>query len=362
MHMASGRLLSLDIFRGMTIFFMILVNTPGSWNFVYAPLLHAKWDGCTPTDLVFPFFMFISGVSMAISYAKYTGSRIGWINKVVYRGLAIILIGLLLNWFPFYHKHISELRVFGVLQRIGLSVLLVGVLIAFSGMRSLMVVTVAILIGYWALMLGGGDLSLEGNLIRKLDLALVGEKHIYYGFGIPFDPEGLLSTLPACCTMMIGYLTGMMLLKTSGNPGKVKWLLIAGMVLTAAGYIWSILGFPLNKALWSSSYVLYSAGLAMLFLSLMIWLIDIRHVTGWSYIFKSFGQNPLASFVLSILLVKISLHIKPGEMNLYEAVFEKGFRPFFGDYPGSLMFALTFVLFVWLFAWWMDRRGIVIKV
>lgn len=358
----QSRVLSVDIFRGMTIFFMILVNTPGSWSYVYAPLQHAKWDGCTPTDLVFPFFMVISGVSMAISHSRYTGSRKAWACKVIYRGLVIILIGLLLNWFPFYHKNISELRLFGVLPRIGLSVLVSGLCISFLGFRSIAALVISILAGYCVLLLAGGDLTLEGNLVRKLDLALVGEKHMYHGFGIAFDPEGLLSTLPAIATMLIGYLTGYKMIRTAENHSKVKWLFIAGAALTMGGYLWSMSGLPLNKALWSCSYVLFTAGLALLALAVLMWLTDIQKVTGWAYMFKALGQNPLASFILSILVVKLFLHVKAGGGNLYEWIFESVFRPVFGDYPGSLMFAMVFVLFIWLFAWTMDRRGIVFKV
>ncbi len=359
----SERLLSLDIFRGMTVFFMILVNTPGSWEYVYAPLLHAKWDGCTPTDLVFPFFLYIAGVSMAISFGKFAKEGMSsWRKKVWVRGMTIILIGLLLNWFPFYHKNIAELRLFGVLPRIGLALLLAGMIVSFISGRWLWIFTGALLCGYWILLLRGGDLTLEGNLVRKADLALVGEKHMYHGFGIAFDPEGLLSTLPAVCTVLIGFLCGNMIIQNLTMVEKIRGLVMTGFTLVTAGWLWSVAGFPLNKALWSSSYVLFTSGLAILMLALLMWIVDVKKRGSWAYIFKAFGQNPLASFILSMLVVKILLHIKTDETNLYTLIYERGFRPVFGDYPGSFMFALFFVLVVWLVAWWLDKRGIILKV
>ncbi|MBK7633879.1 MAG: DUF1624 domain-containing protein [Saprospiraceae bacterium] len=359
------RLLSLDVFRGMTIFFMIIVNTPGSWNYVYAPLLHAKWDGCTPTDLVFPFFMFIVGVSMAISYAKFEGGpQKDWINKAITRGLKIILIGLLLNWFPFFTKNIADLRLWGVLQRIGLSFLIAGVLISFVNRKYLWFLFIGILISYYLILLSAGDqgLTLEGNLVRTIDLALFGESHIYKGYGIPFDPEGLLSTLPAVGTVILGFITGKSLLTTPEINKKIQWLLIFGIICVAAGYLWSIMGFPINKPIWSSSYVLFAGGLAMLFLALMIWVIDIHGFQKWTYVFKAFGQNPLISYALSGLFVKTMLLIKIGDQKLYGWLYSTVFQPVFGDYFGSFMFALSFVMLIWVFAFILDRKGIIVKV
>ncbi|MBK9567817.1 MAG: hypothetical protein IPO37_22445 [Saprospiraceae bacterium] len=359
------RLLSLDVFRGMTIFFMIIVNTPGSWNYVYAPLLHAKWDGCTPTDLVFPFFMFIVGVSMAISYAKFEGGpQKDWINKAITRGLKIILIGLLLNWFPFFTKNIADLRLWGVLQRIGLSFLIAGVLISFVNRKYLWFLFIGILISYYLILLSAGDqaLTLEGNLVRTIDLALFGESHIYKGYGIPFDPEGLLSTLPAVGTVILGFITGKSLLTTPEINKKIQWLLIFGIICVAAGYLWSIMGFPINKPIWSSSYVLFAGGLAMLFLALMIWVIDIHGFQKWTYVFKAFGQNPLISYALSGLFVKTMLLIKIGDQKLYGWLYSTVFQPVFGDYFGSFMFAISFVMLIWVFAFILDRKGIIVKV
>lgn len=361
----NNRLLALDVFRGMTIFFMIIVNTPGSWTYVYAPLRHAKWDGCTPTDLVFPFFMFIVGVSMAISYAKFeAGPQKVWISKVISRGLKIIVIGLLLNWFPFFTKNIADLRIWGVLQRIGFSFIIAGILIAIVNRKYLWYMLAAILVGYYMVLISAGEqaLTLEGNLVRTIDLALFGETHIYKGYGIPFDPEGLLSSLPAVGTIILGYISGKNMLSYQEVTKKIKWLFIFGVVCLAAGCLWSYTGFPINKPIWSSSYVLFTGGLAMLFLGLMLWVIDVKKFQKWTYIFKAFGQNPLASYALSGLLVNTMFLIKIGDQNLYGWLFSSVFQTAFGDYLGSFMFALFFVMLIWVFAFFLDRKKIIIKV
>lgn len=362
----NKRLLSLDVFRGMTIFFMIVVNTPGSWNYVYAPLLHAKWNGCTPTDLVFPFFMFIVGVSMAISFEKYENlNTVEWIHKATLRGLKIILIGLLLNWFPFFTKSIFELRIFGVLQRIGLSFLIAGIIIAYIRPKYLWSVIAFILLTYWGILLskGGDSLSLEGNLVRTIDLYLFGEKHIYKGYGIPFDPEGLLSTLPSIGTVLIGYLAGVQIrVKEWIVRSKVSWLLLFGVGFVVLGLIWSYIGFPINKPIWSSSYVLYTAGLAMITLGFLMWLIDIKDIKKWTYVFQAFGKNPLITYIMSGVFVKTALLIKIGEKSLYNWIYVHIYQLVFGNYLGSLLFALSVVMIIWVIAWWMDRRGIIVKV
>jgi len=361
----NQRLLALDVFRGMTIFFMIVVNTPGSWKYVYAPLLHAKWDGCTPTDLVFPFFMFIVGVSMAISFSKFEGTNNKeWIKKAISRGFKIILIGLLLNWFPFFTKNITELRFFGVLQRIGLSFMITGILVSLINKKYLWFLLGAILISYWGILLSSGEgaLTLEGNVVRTIDLALFGESHIYKGYGIPFDPEGLLSTLPAVGTVLLGYISGKNMMLQADISKKIKNLLLYGMGCLAVGLIWSYLGFPINKPIWSSSYVLFTGGLAMLFLAGMIWIIDVLDYKKWTFIFRAFGQNPLVCYALSGLIVKTMLLITIGEQKLYAWLYTSAYQPIFGNYFGSLMFALSLVMSIWVIAWMMDRKGIIVKV
>ncbi|MBK9256445.1 MAG: hypothetical protein IPM42_13240 [Saprospiraceae bacterium] len=361
----NQRLLALDVFRGMTIFFMILVNTPGSWSFVYAPLKHAKWDGCTPTDLVFPFFMFIVGVSMAISYSKFNDqSNSQWVKKAIIRGIKIIVIGILLAWFPFYTKNFEVVRLLGVLQRIGLGFMIGAILITWVKPKFLWHVSIAILILYWGIFLNTGEnaFTLDGNPVRRLDLLLFGESHIYKGYGIPFDPEGLLSTLPAVVTIILGFCIGTVLLKESHVMHKIKIIALNGVICTLTGVFWHYFGFAINKPIWSSSYVLFTGGLAMLLLCGMIWIIDFLKYQKWTYVFQAFGKNPLVAYILSGLFVKTSLLIKIDDQNLYAWIFSKVFQPVFGDYNGSLMFALSFVLFIWLFVLILDRKGIIIKV
>ena len=362
----TNRLLALDIFRGMTIFFMIVVNTPGSWSHVYAPLLHAKWDGCTPTDLVFPFFLFIVGVSMAYSFRKYeSADRSKWIAKVLKRTFLIFMIGIALNWFPFYSTNISDLRFFGVLQRIALGFGGAALIVIFAKKKFIPYILGLLLIAYWGILLffGGEDpLSLKDNAVRALDLKLLGEKHLYGGYGMPFDPEGLLSSLPSIGTALLGYLTGQMILSNSSLKDAIRKMVIFGLLCIAIGVAWHYLGFPINKPIWSSSYVLFTGGLAMCFLGLLLSITDLVGKHKWGYIFKVFGLNPLVSYIMSGLIVKTILKIKIDGKSMYSWMYETLFQPFFGDKFGSLMFAFFMVGLVFIFAYLLYKNNKVVKV
>ncbi len=363
----KNRLLALDIFRGITIAFMILVNTPGSWSHVYAPLLHAKWDGCTPTDLVFPFFIFIVGVSMSYSFNKYQNTeRSQWISKILKRTALIFLIGLVLNWFPFYNKSIGDLRIFGVLQRIALAYGGAALLLVFLKDKTwLRAAFVIILLGYWAILMffGGEDpLSLANNLVRSIDLKLFGENHLYGGYGMPFDPEGLLSALPAIGTALLGYFVGKEIQSDPDISKTIPRIVIAGFILISIATAWHYLGFPINKPIWSSSYVLFSGGIATAFLGLLLWIIDVKGWKKWSFPFRAFGLNSLVSYVLSGLFVKISFLIKIDGANLYSWIYKNVFSALFGNLNGSFLFAITYVMFIWFFAWLLYRKGKIIKI
>jgi predicted acyltransferase len=361
----QGRLLSIDVFRGMTIFFMIIVNTLGSWKYAYSFLLHAKWDGLTPTDLVFPFFMFIVGLAMAFSFSKYEqGDRSAWVAKVLRRTLLIFLIGMFLNWFPFYNKSFSTLRFFGVLQRIALGYGIAGLLLIYLRKSWVPYIIGILLFGYWGILhwFGGTDpLSLEGNAVRALDLFLVGEQHVYKGYGIPFDPEGLLSTIPSIATVLFGYLIGELIKKSPDHFTKIKRMGFWGMVLIGAGLIWHYAGFPINKPIWSSSYVLITAGLGTLLLALFIFLIDIKGWEKWAFVFRVFGLNPLISYVISGLIVRSLNLITIDGTRLYPWIYANIFQPAFGFNAGSALQALTYTLLIWLIAWWLYRKEIIIK-
>lgn len=364
----DNRISSVDVLRGLTIFLMIIVNNPGSWSHVYPPLLHAKWHGCTPTDLVFPFFLFIVGVSMAFSFSKYKSeNRSAWITKITRRTALIFLIGLLLNWFPFYHKAFSDLRIFGVLQRIALAFGGAGLLIIFLKRSRYLIAAIGlILLSYWGLLFlfgGMNPFALESNLCTKIDLFILGESHLYKGFGIPFDPEGLFSTLPGIAHVLIGHQIGKLLGKQhTNNAISIKPFILLGLALIFSGLIWNNF-FPINKPIWTSSYVLYTCGLATITLSFLIWILDIKAWKGWEYPFRVFGLNPLISYVLSVLFIKIIMYfIKTDSGNLYTSLYQDFFKNIISPEFGSLLQALSFTGFIWLFAWYLYRKGKVIKI
>ena len=215
----KNRLLSIDVFRGLTVMFMVIVNSPGSWAYVYSPLLHAKWHGCTPTDLVFPFFIFAIGLSLAFSQANNQSESFPLLKKIFLRSMLIFLVGFLLNWFPFYHKNLFDVRLFGVLQRIGMSYFLAGGLVVLIQKRTTLAISIlTLLFGYWGLTSLLGDYSLEGNLNNKIDQFLFSSNNLYGGFGIKFDPEGLLGTIPSSAHILVGYLVGKQLFEMRKTP------------------------------------------------------------------------------------------------------------------------------------------------
>ncbi len=361
----SARLLSLDIFRGMTIVFMIIVNTPGTWSHVYAPLRHASWHGCTPTDLVFPSFLFISGVAMWYSLRKYN-FEFSWESlwRIIRRVLLIFAAGLFLNIFPNFARDYSTLRIMGVLQRIALAWGLGAILVLLIKRNYIWIATAVLLFGYWALMFfaGGADpYSLETNFARTVDIAVFGENHLYRGFGVPFDPEGLLSTLPATATVLLGFMAGG-LISSSGKTWKTPgWLTVAGVVLIGAGLLWGQY-FPINKPIWTSSYVLYTAGIAMVILALLFIIIDMWELKGWTGFFNTFGSNALFTYVLAGIWTKIMLTVKIGEISLYGWIFKNLCSPLFAEQKlASLLFAIMQVLIVWVFGYILYRKKIYIK-
>lgn len=361
----NNRLLSIDVFRGMTIAFMIIVNTPGSWSYVYSPLLHAQWHGCTFTDLVFPFFLFVIGLSMAFSQEKMNAMTTSdKMQKLIKRSLLIFLVGFLLNWFPFFNRHISDVRFLGVLQRIGLSYFVAGFILILLKNDSKKVVGIiaTLLLGYWGVMYFGGDYSLEGNVNNKLDSLIFPEKNLYGGFGIKFDPEGLLGIFSSGAHVLIGYLIGSQLFKYKSVPiNFLKPSIIIGVSLTLVGLLWNSI-YPINKPLWTSSYVLYTCGIATVLLSLLVYIIDVIKFHKWTFPFKVFGLNPLFSFVLSVVLVKIMLYVITIDgKSSYAILYADLYRPYIGDHLGSLAFAVSICLLVFVFAFLLYRKKIIIK-
>jgi predicted acyltransferase len=360
-----NRLISIDVLRGITIALMILVNTPGSWSFVYPQLLHAEWDGLKLADLVFPFFMFVVGVSMFYSIQQTTNKNKPWVQKSIVRGIKLVLIGIALNWYPFFTKNFEVLRLFGILQRIGLAYIGATILLYLFRCSNLLWMIATVTVGYWLILLtiGDGDLSLEGNLVRQIDLALVGSAHIYKGYGIAFDPEGLLSTLPSIGNILIGFWVASLLDRWTVSVSTLLKLIGIGLTSITVGIIWSVfMGFPINKPIWSSSYVLVTSGLCVILWAELIYFIDILKINRGVNFFRVFGQNAIISFVLSGLVVKTFGLIKIDGKGILTHAYESAFAPIFGQYGGSLMFAITYVLFIWAIAYVLDKKGIYIKV
>lgn len=368
--MAKGntRLASLDILRGITVAFMIIVNTPGSWDHVYSPLKHSAWNGCTPTDLVFPFFLFIVGVSMWYSMKNY-GFELnrGSIFRILRRTVTIFALGLFLTIFPHFKVDYSTLRIMGVLQRIALAYGLAAIICLAVKHDYLWIVTAVILILYWILLLvfGGNDpFSLTGNLARKIDITLLGQRHLYTGFGIPFDPEGLLSTLPAVCTVIIGFYTGEITGKGSADGKTVLKMLYISLGGVGLGILWNIF-FPINKPLWTSSYVLFTGGIAIAALAVVYFLADVLKFQLWGAFFKVFGTNALFSYFLSGIWSRIIIMIKitagNSKINLYDWFYGKICVPLAGDLNGSLVFAIIQMMIIWIVALILYRKKIMIR-
>lgn len=352
---ARPRWLALDAFRGLSVAGMILVNNPGSWSHVYPPLAHAEWHGWTPTDLIFPFFLFAVGVAMTLSFGRRMAEgadRAALLRKVAWRSVAIVGFGLLLNGFPSYH--LSGMRLPGVLQRIGLVYGLAAtayLLLSRSGQRRL---AAALLLGYWAAMtlvpvpgVGAGSLTVEANLAQYLD-SLVLSGHMWRP---TWDPEGLLSTIPAVVTCLLGAFAGDWLASDRSGAEKAIGLFVAGSAAMFAGWVWSI-WFPINKNLWTSSYVLLTGGMAAHLLALLYVIIDLRGWRAWGWPFYVYGSNALLVFLLTGLVGRLLVlvhvgHGPDGPVALKSWIYDHWFVSWAGPLNGSLAFAVAFVL-LWL--------------
>jgi len=357
------RMVSLDVFRGLTIAAMILVNNPGTWSSVYPPLRHAEWNGWTPTDLVFPFFLFIVGVAMTLSFARRIArgdSRSALARQVIRRTVIIFALGLILNGFPYFE--LSKIRIPGVLQRIALCYCFGAVIYLSTRIRGQIIATVTLLAGYWLLMttvpvpgVGSGSLTMQANLAAYIDNTLL-HGHIYRP---TWDPEGILSTLPAIATVLLGVLTGQWLRVARTPLTRMKGMLAAGAlgILTGQGMsFW----FPINKNLWTSSYAVFTAGMALVLFALCYWFIDVKSYRKWATPFVVYGMNAIAVYVLSGLEGKASITWKvtqaDGEAVLIKSfLYSKFFAPWAAPINASLMWAMAYVLFwlgvMWIFYW-----------
>ena len=353
--MNRPRLTSLDVLRGLTILGMIVVNNQGDGSHVLPSLGHAHWHGITAADLVFPFFLVIMGVSMAISFAKRRPS----LTKVLRRSALLFALGFFLNAFP--HFDPAEVHIMGVLQRIALVYLATALLVLYVPKRGQFAAGAALLLGYFALMTlvpvpghGAGVLTPDGNLAGFLDRALLGAKHVY-GNG-PYDPEGLLSTLPAIMTALIGVWAGNWVRRQPVTSDVTKRLAYAGFALAVAGAAWAPL-FPINKKLWTSSYVLFTGGCALILLAITYQAVEVKGFRKLGRPFEVLGLNAILVYMASEELAHVvqSTHFKPW---LYTRVL----TPFAGEILGSLLFSLTLAAATWLLAGALYRRRVFLKV
>ncbi len=356
------RYLALDAFRGITIALMILVNTPGSWSHVYAPLLHAQWHGCTPTDLVFPFFLFIIGSAMFFSFKKsgFAATPEQFI-RIVKRGGIMFFIGFMLNVIPF-NTPVEEWRIMGVLQRIGLAYVIAASVVLLLNRRGIFILSIIALIAYWALLLsvGEGALTLEGNIIRQIDLSIFGANHMYSMRGISFEPEGLISTIPAVVNMLLGFELTRYLTSIKDKKSSVTKLIIIGGLAIGFGALWSVI-LPINKSLWTSSYVIYSTGFACLLLALFVWLIDIKGHEKLVSPLLVYGTNPLFVYVLSFLFVTLYLNIPVGDSSMYGWLYQQ-LTLIAEPSLASFMFAFSHVVLFWYISLKLYQRKVFIKI
>lgn len=379
LQQSPARLLSLDVFRGLTVAAMILVNNPGSWSHVYAPLRHAEWHGCTPTDLIFPFFLFIVGVSISYSFGnkKTYLSHSKLIITALKRALILFGLGLFLNLFPKVFTEPIEafqtVRIPGVLQRIAVVFFITAVIFVKTKPKTQLRLLIGILIAYWAMMtlipvpgVGFANLEKETNLGAWLDRTLLTEAHLWRS-AKTWDPEGILSTLPAVGTGLFGVLIGSWLKRKDREESvKISWMFSVGILAVILGLIWDLC-FPINKALWTSSFVLYAGGLASIGLALCYWLIDVQAYKKGTKPFVVYGVNAITVFFLSGLIPRILSMIKVNQadgtmINAREWMYESFFTPYFSPVNASLAGAITFIL-IWLgILWWMYNKKIIIKV
>lgn len=376
----SPRLVSLDAFRGATIAGMLLVNNPGSWNDVYAPLDHAPWNGWTPTDMIFPFFLWIVGVAMTLSFARRVeqgADRGELFRHVVIRAAVIFGVGIFLVMFPFgllpeHHFSFAKMRIPGVLQRIGLCYLVAGAIFLRTGWRGQLAWVVWLLAGYWALLVlvpvpgyGAGVLEPTGNLCWWIDSHMLAG-HTWSGAPAPgFDPEGILSTLPAIATTLLGVLAGQLMRRWSGGALTMR-LLGGGLALLALGALMSLV-LPINKNLWTSSYAVFMAGWAMALLAVFHWLIDVRGWSRWAQPLVIYGTNALLMFVSAGVLGRLLNLIKwtgaDGQgITLKGYIYQHVFVPLASPVNASLLYALAFVLLHFAFAWFLWRKKWFVKI
>jgi predicted acyltransferase len=375
------RLVALDVFRGLTIAGMLLVNNPGTWSAIYPPLRHAAWHGWTPTDLIFPFFLFIVGITTHLSLdarrARGDDDR-KLVRQALRRGALIILLGLLLSGFPFIPKYgfdLSTIRIPGVLQRIGVAYIAAALLTLRTSAKTQVVIVAALLFGYWAVMTlvpvpGSGALGAlaidtpDASLAAWLDRTILGD-HLWK-VSKTWDPEGILSTIPAIGTTMLGILAGRWIASPRPLMERIAALFAIGSITMVAGLMWNWF-FPINKNLWTSSYVLFTAGMAAVTIATCVWLIDVRRVTWWTKPFVIFGMNPILAFVGTGMMARLMASIikveRDGQtVSLQKAIYDSAFASWLAPMNASLLYAVSFVLLWFLILAALYKKRVFLKV
>jgi predicted acyltransferase len=390
------RLLSLDVFRGMTVAGMLLVNNPGDWGHIFPPLEHAAWHGWTPTDLIFPFFLFIVGVTshLSLSQRRARGDDdAAIVRQVLRRGVLIFLFGLFLSWFPGFMwgtiesipnatfgdrvlYRLEHLRIMGVLQRIGVAYVL-GALITLRGnWQQHLVILLTILLGYWALMtlvvvpdqgVPGWQLldKPEAVLSAWFDRTILTTNHLWAS-AKTWDPEGLLSSLPAVGSMMIGQFAGRWIGSSRPIAERLNGMFAIGALLLVVGLMWHWV-FPINKSLWTSSYVVFTGGMALVTLATCMWIIDVQQIRRWTTFFVIYGTNPMIAFLGSGLMARLTVTLlkvetADGPVSVQWVIFQSVFAPILEPHVASLGYALSFVALWFVILWALWRRKIFLKV
>lgn len=364
------RFLALDIFRGLTVCFMIIVNTSGDGATTFAPLQHALWDGFTPTDLVFPSFLFAVGNALSFVSIKWANLPQGQVLfKILKRTFIIFLLGYLMYWFPFFKFDqfqnmipfpVSETRIFGVLQRIALCYGIAALMIYYLKPKMNFILGIGFLLVYWLILYFYGPYDMHHNPVTDIDLRLFGPDHLYHGEGFAFDPEGLLSTLPSIVNVLAGFFVGDYIQKKGKKYDGLAKILLYGFLFIAIAFMWNYV-FPINKKMWTSSYSMLTIGLDMSILAVIMYYTDfLRYIKG-AYFFEVFGKNPLTIYLLSEILAICLWMIPVGDTSLYRWLFENLFLPF-GGYIGAFLFAIAFMLVCWSVGYIMDKRRIYIRI
>ena len=375
MALSNDRFITLDIFRGMTICFMIIVNSPGSGAVQWAPLDHAAWFGFTPTDLVFPSFLFAVGNALSFSKKKFE-SDATFLGKIFKRTLIIFLLGYLMYWFPFMHRQgetwvfnpLANTRIMGVLQRIALCYFFGALIVHYCSKKVTVLIAVILLLGYWTFLLlfgiSGQEYTMLGNAGTRLDILILGNAHLYHDHGGPvaFDPEGLLSTLTGIVNVIGGYLAGAYIQRKGRNYESIAMLLIYGAILIFIALFWGQF-FPIAKKLWTSPFVLLTIGLDLVILGILVYVLELKKIKWSTDFFLVFGRNSLAIYLLSeLLLVCIQLiRVKPG-LSFYNWINDVFFQQVFPGAFGTLVFAVCYMLLCWLAGYILDKKKIYIKI